>query len=55
MFRLLQIHADKLVLFPLLGAVIAGIVSLSVRATVFPDRGSPPATVDHAAPLRSHG
>jgi hypothetical protein len=52
MFRLLKVHADKLVLLPLLGAVIAGIVSLSVRATIFPDGGALTAAADHAAALR---
>jgi hypothetical protein len=51
MFRLLKVHADKVVLLPLLGAVIAGIISLSVRATIFPDGRSLTAAADHAAPL----
>ena len=55
MSRLLQLHAEKLVLFLLLGGVIAGIVSLAAHATIFPDRWSPPTAVDHAAPLRGHG
>lgn len=49
MFRLLRLHAEKLVFLPLLGGVIAGIISLSVRATVFPDGGSPPSVEHHAA------
>lgn len=49
MFRLLRLHADKLVLLPLLGMLIAGIISLSVRATVFSDGGSPPSAKHHAA------
>lgn len=53
MFKLLHLHAEKVFLFLLLGGVIAGIVSLSARATIFP--ASPPTAVDHAAPLRGHG
>jgi hypothetical protein len=47
MFRLLQLHAGKLVLLPLIGAVIAGIISLSVRATIFPGGESPPTAEHH--------
>ena len=55
MFKLLHLHAEKVFLFLLLGGVIAGIVSLSARATIFPDGWSPPTAVDHDAPLRGHG
>jgi hypothetical protein len=49
MFRLLRLHADKLILLPLLGMVIAGIISLAMHTTVFPDGGSPPSAKHHAA------
>jgi hypothetical protein len=49
MLRLFRLHADKLVLFPLLGGVIAGIIALSARTTVFPDGGAPPSAEHHAA------
>jgi hypothetical protein len=52
MFRLLQRHAEKLLLIPLLAGVIAGMVSLSVRTTIFPTRGSLTAAADHAASLK---
>jgi hypothetical protein len=60
MSRLGQLHAEKVVLLPLLGALIAGIICLVGALNRFP---APPAAQDHAAspvsedhqPLRNPG
>ena len=54
MSRLRQ-HAEKIVLLPLLGGVIAGIIYLAAALHRFPGGEPPLAATDHAAPLISEG
>lgn len=48
-------HADKVVLLPLLGGVIAGIIYLAAALHHFPGGEPPAGGGDHAAPLISEG
>jgi len=50
MSRLRQLHAEKVVLLPLLGALIAGIICLVGALNRFPGGEPLPAAEDHAAP-----
>ena len=53
MSRLRQLHAEKVVLLPLLGGVIAGIICLVGALNRFPGGEPPAAAEDHAAPAVS--
>jgi hypothetical protein len=63
MSRSHQLHAEKVVLIPLLGGVIAGIICLVGALNHLPGGEPPPAAEDHAAapvsedhqPLRGPG
>jgi len=50
MSRSHQLHAEKVVLIPLLGGVIAGIICLVGALNRFSGGELPPAAEDHAAP-----
>ena len=56
MSRLGQLHAEKVVLLPLLGALIAGIICLVGVLNRFPaqDHAASPVSEDHQ-PLRNPG
>lgn len=50
MSRLRQVHAEWVVLLPLLGGVIAGVIALSARPTISPGGAPRAAAADHAGP-----
>jgi len=57
MRRLRQLHAERILLLPLLAGIIAAIICLAGALNRIPGGGPPPAADDHAAhqPLRGNG